>query len=195
MNLLNILSTNDLKLVKYKLFKGNQVVFNEGDLCDELIILIEGEATINTYTYKEKEETLTVLKQGDLAGQFLLFTKNPIFLGTCVTSKQTTFGYISKDNLIKIFQNNENALKYYLEIVCSETVKIKEQSKLLAHKNIRDRLMYYITHNLKNNVCYINSVTELAFTLSLPRPSVSRELSKMEHEKLIIKDGNCIYIN
>lgn len=195
MDFLDLLNETNLKLIKYKTYKGNQVIFNEGDICTELLIIKDGEATINTYTYKEKEETLTVLHPGNLAGQFLLFTENPYYLGTCITTKATTIAYINKENLLNIFSNNQKALEYYLKEVCTESVKVKEQTKLLAHKNIRDRIMYYITHNRKNNVCYIDSVTNLAFSLSLPRPSVSRELSKMEKEKLIIKDGNCIYIN
>lgn len=195
MNFIDTLKQEDLKLLKYKTYKGNQVMFNEGSICNYLIIMLDGEATINTYTYREKEETLTVLKSGDLAGQFIIFTKNPIYLGTCITSKQTSIAYVSKENLLKIFNQNQDALNFYLELICTETVKIKEQTKLLAHKNIRDRIMFYLNHNSKNNVCCINSVTELAFNLSLPRPSVSRELSNMEKDKLIIKDGNFIYLN
>jgi Mn-dependent DtxR family transcriptional regulator len=81
-----------------------------------------------------------------------------------------------------------------MKVICDEAVKIKQQSKLLAHKNIRDRIMYYLMSNQKDKKVYIKSVTNLSNILSIPRPSISRELSNMEHDGLIKHEKNIIYI-
>ena len=51
------------------------------------------------------------------------------------------------------------------------------------HKNIEDRLIYYFkieSNRFNSSKICIDSVSNLARILSLPRPSVSRSLSKME---------------
>ena len=54
------------------------------------------------------------------------------------------------------------------------------------------QIIYYLELN-KGKVHM--SVTELSKELVLPRPSVSRELSNMIDEGMIIKKGRNIYLN
>lgn len=71
------------------------------------------------------------------------------------------------------------------------------ENKILSHKNIEDRIYYYLnTHfdNKKNNIVTIKNVTELAKILNLPRPSVSRTLSTMEGKGLIKRNKNRIEV-
>ena len=61
-------------------------------------------------------------------------------------------------------------------------------NKLLLHKNIEDRIYFYLNTQIdkkKTRKIYITSVTNLANELNLPRPSVSRSLSIMETKGLI----------
>ena len=74
-------------------------------------------------------------------------------------------------------------------------IDIKQQNKLLAHKNIKDRILYYFnTLSAKQNskTIIVPSITKLALKLSLPRPSVSRELTNLVNEGLIMKVKNII---
>ena len=89
---------------------------------------------------------------------------------------------------------NKKFLEAYMKIICEEAISIKQQAKLLAHKNIRDRIMFYLTSHQKDRIVYINSVTDLANHLSIPRPSISRELTNMELDGLIKRAGHIIYI-
>ena len=71
------------------------------------------------------------------------------------------------------------------------------ENKILTHKNIEDRIYYYLNskiHNPKDNYVTIKNVTELSKILNLPRPSVSRSLSKMEEKGLIKRDKNRIEV-
>lgn len=194
MNILNLLNDNEIKTnIRYLNFEPNQVVFNEGNDCSGIGIVIEGEILIKTYTYNVKEEIITVIKENKLYGQYLLFSNNNKYLGIGITTRKTKVAYISKNNLLNLLSNNKKFLESYMKIICDEAVKIKQQAKLLAHKNIRDRIMFYLISYNKDKKIYIKSVTTLANILSIPRPSVSRELTNMEKDGLIIRNGK--YIN
>ena len=195
MNIINLLKEQEIKEnVRYKTFDKEQVVFDEGAKCYGIGIVIEGEILIKTFTYNVKEEIITIIKENNIFGQFLLFSKNDKYLGMGIASKKTKIAYISKDNLLLLLSSNKAFLEEYLKLICDEAVKIKQQSKLLAHKNIRDRIMFYLMTHQKDKIVYLKSVTFLANTLSIPRPSISRELTNMENDGLIKRAGKLIYI-
>lgn len=195
MDIINLLTEQEIKeYVRFKYYDSNQVVFDEGAKCYGIGIVMEGEILIKTYTYNVKEEIITVIKEKNLFGQFLVFSDQDTYLGIGITSRKTKVAYIPKGNLIKLLSTNKAFLETYMEVICKEAINIKQQAKLLAHKNIRDRIMHYFMMKQKDKIIYIESVTTLANILSIPRPSVSRELTNMEHDGLIRRAGKIIYI-
>ena len=74
---------------------------------------------------------------------------------------------------------------------------LKQKNKLFAHKNIEERLTYYLNHMAKKvdqNTVYFKNVTDIARILSIPRPSLSRVLHKMEKENKLIIEKHYIKI-
>ena len=178
-------------LIKYVDYNSNAIVFNEGDICREIGIVIKGEISISTITYAEKEETINIIKEGELFGDFLVFSPNPVYLGIGITNKKTTIAFIKRESILNIFIENKDILCAYLSYTSLKAIQLKLQTKLLSHKNIRSRIIYYLeinNYSIKKNISF------LAKELVLPRPSVSREISKMINEDIIyIKNNKIIY--
>jgi hypothetical protein len=89
---------------------------------------------------------------------------------------------------------DKDLLEAYISIISNESFNIKQQVKLLSHKNALDRVIFYLDLISKNNICIIDSVSSLAKEVNLPRETVSRILSKLEKEKYLIKEKNTIRI-
>lgn len=168
----------------------NQLIYSEGDKCSKIGIIIEGEIKISTITHLEKEETFTIVKKGDIFGNSLIFSSSPYYLGNIIANQKTTICFVDKNSLILELSNNPTLLESYINIISDKTIRIKQQNKLFAHKNIRDRILYYfvmLSKQQNTNIIKLPTITKLANELSLPRPSVSRELSNMENDGLIIR--------
>ena len=173
-----------------KEYKKGTILYNEGDICNNIYYVIKGTVIIKTYTTLEKEEIISIIKENELFGDILAFSDSLKYLGLVECNENTKVAYISKNKLLKLCQEDISFLELYLNIICNKSLAIKQQNKLFAHKNIRDRIMYYfdsLKHKMKSNIIYISSINDLANTLSIPRPSVSRELINMENDNLIIK--------
>lgn len=171
-------------------FSRNQIIFSEGEKCSKIGILIEGEIKISTITHHEKEETFTIVKKGDIFGNSLIFSSSPYYLGDITATQKTTICFISKSDLIKELSLHPDLLESYINIISDKAIRIKQQNKLLAHKNIRDRISYYfitLSKQQNSNIIQLPSITKLSNELSLPRPSVSRELTNMENDGLILR--------
>lgn len=187
MNILNLLNQKEKEKISYLNLKQNQILFHEGEECKSIFIIIEGQITILNYSLNGNEEIISILNKNDVFGNALIFSNNNYYLGEIIATKPTKLAIINKNELISLLQNNKSFLECYINLIAEKTIKFTIKTKLLSHKNIRSRIIYYLeinNYSIKKNISF------LAKELVLPRPSVSREISKMINENIIyIKDN------
>ncbi len=185
--LLNLIKEKDLnKYLIIKEYKKNEIIFSEGIICKYIGIVIEGTINISTITYNNNEEIINVVSKNGIFGSNLIFSSSPLFLGDIVSYTNSKIAFISKNSLEILLQNNKEFLLKYLEILSNQVLIEKNKNKLYLHKNIRDRILYYINYEKKKKgQVKIKSIAELARILSLPRPSTSREINKLIKENII----------
>jgi len=184
---------NNYSFIRY--YSRQEVIALEGSECKYIGFIDQGSIQISTLSYQDKEEIITTLNSNQFFGNNLLFASKNNYLGTIIAKVQTRIRFFSKENFLVLLENKE-FLKNYLKFISDDALTIKNQAKLLAHKNIRDRIMFYIKEESRDNkkTIRIKSITELSSILSLPRPSVSREIRKMCDEGLIEYKNKTIYI-
>lgn len=191
MNILNFLKQNEKEKISYLNLKQNQTLFHEGEECKSIFIIIEGQITILNYSLNGNEEIISILNKNDVFGNALIFSNNNHYLGEIIATKPTKLAIINKNELLFFLQNNKSFLECYINLIAEKTIKFTIKTKLLSHKNIRSRIIYYLeinNYSIKKNISF------LAKELVLPRPSVSREISKMINEDIIyIKNNKIIY--
>lgn len=191
MNILNLLNQKEKEKISYLNLKQKQILFHEGEECKSIFIIIEGQITILNYSLNGNEEIISILNKNDVFGNALIFSNNNYYLGEIIATKPTKLAIINKNELISLLQNNKSFLECYINLIAEKTIKFTIKTKLLSHKNIRSRILYYLeinNYSIKKNISF------LAKELVLPRPSVSREISKMINEDIIyIKNNKIIY--
>lgn len=191
MNILDLLKQNEKEKISYLNLEQNQTLFHEGEECKSIFIIIEGQITILNYSLNGNEEIISILNKNDVFGNALIFSNNNHYLGEIIATKPTKLAIINKNKLLFFLQNNKSFLECYINLIAEKTIKFTIKTKLLSHKNIRSRILYYLeinNYSIKKNISF------LAKELVLPRPSVSREISKMINEDIIyIKNNKIIY--
>lgn len=189
MNILDLLKQNEKEKISYLNLKQNQTLFHEGEECKSIFIIIEGQITILNYSLNGNEEIISILNKNDVFGNALIFSNNNHYLGEIIATKPTKLAIINKNELLFFLQNNKSFLECYINLIAEKTIKFTIKTKLLSHKNIRSRILYYLeinNYSIKKNISF------LAKELVLPRPSVSREISKMINEDIIYIENNKI---
>ena len=192
MNILDLLKQNEKEKISYLNLKQNQTLFHEGEECKSIFIIIEGQITILNYSLNGNEEIISILNKNDVFGNALIFSNNNYYLGEIIATKPTKLAIINKNELIYLLQKNKLFLECYINLIAEKTIKFTIKTKLLSHKNIRSRILYYLeinNYSIKKNISF------LAKELVLPRPSVSREISKMINENIIKIENNYLILN
>lgn len=177
-----------------KHYKTNSIIFNEKDECTGLSYIINGEVRISTFTYTYNEYSITTLYKNDLFGSSLLFSDRPFFLGDVICTKDTDILFIPKNKVLEWMKENNAFLNNYLNIISNKAMQAQNKVKVLSQKSIRDKILFFIKENNKNNCLKIRSKEDFARYLNIPRPSLSRELIKMNNEGLINMKRNIIHI-
>lgn len=164
-------------------YKKNDIVFNEHELCESVGYITKGKIKISTITNEENEYVINLLKNDEIFGDLLVFSSNPRYYGIAICQEYTQVIYISKNKLLSLFKEDSSLLSHFLKIITDKGVYLKQLNKMYAHKNIEERIMYYLKHVAKktnNQAVYYKSLTDIAHILSVPRPSLSRSIHNLE---------------
>ena len=168
-------------------FPKGTLLFQEGEECNSLGIVLSGEISISTLTIFDKEYTINVLGKNDIFGDNLLFNNDNKFLGDGIVTKDVAIVYIPKEILLELLENKVFLINY-LNIVTEKNMLVRQRLKLLSQKSLEDKIMFYLTNEYKKNnskTIKIKSKEDLANKLNVPRPSLSRELINLKKKGLI----------
>ena len=182
-NILSLLSKEEQKLLEVKSVDRGAYLFREGELCSKITIVVSGGVKIASTHYSGSEVIFNILESGEIFGNNLIFSDQPVYKGDVVAIKDSTIVSISKENLTNILQSNKEFLLAYLNIQSNFGKKLNSTIKMLSMSSAEDRFMYYL-HESKDKISY-QSVTDLADILNLKRETLSRLLTKLEKENAI----------
>ena len=191
-NLLETLKKDELVKIKIVSLSKEQILFHEGDVCEHVGVVIDGEIEITSYSYGGKEIIFNHLYSGMVFGNNLIFSSKPVYKGSIIAKKPSKVALIYKNQLISILKNNDDFLLKYLQYQSDMGKDLNGKIKLLSLDNAEERFFYYV--HSQNGVITYSSITKLASVLSLQRETLSRLISKLVKEKKIIKDNHLIKV-
>ena len=180
-----------------KKYTANTLLFHEGEECNHLGIILKGQLIISTLTSLDKEYVINILNRNDIFGDTLLFSEKTLYLGDGITSKESEILFISKELLLEMFKD-QTFLLNFLSIVAKKSTDLRNRLKLLSHKSIEERILFYLDSEkkkLKTNKIPIKSKESLAQLLNIPRPSLSRELIRLKEKGIIDYNRYFIILN
>lgn len=184
--LLQVLTKKEHKLVKGYQVTKNSVINHEGDLCENVGVIISGKVDIVSYSFQGKEQILNSLKAGDIFGNILIFSSEPIYRGDVIAKEKCVIAFINKENLIYLLQNNQDFLTLYLKAQSDFGKSLNARIQLLSFTNAEERLVYYASKN--DNVIVFKNVTTLAAQIGIQRETLSRLLTSLVKRHLIKKE-------
>lgn len=89
-------------------------------------------------------------------------------------------------------------MENFLGLLSDRLLMLNKKVKMLSLENIRQKIGYFLMEEYKKQKSNIIKVSlsrkEMAEYMGIPRPSLSRELSKMREEEIINFDREVIII-
>lgn len=182
-NILSYLGKEERKCLIVQSFNKNQIIFHEGDLCDCVSIVTSGTIQITSYSFSGKEVVFNTLNKNQIFGNNLIFSSEPFYKGSVVSTTKSTIVFIKKDDLLKLLATNSSFLKEYLRVQSDFGKHLNARIKLFSIDSAKERFEYYLFIN-KGEIDF-KTISSLANELNLKRETLSRLISKLEKENVI----------
>ena len=167
----------------------NNIVHFVGEVCSKLEIILCGKVVIERIDESGNLMTIAEFFSGDVLGGNLMFSKNPYYPMTVTAKDATLILEINKDRLFRLFSDNHEFLRSYLQYVSDNTVILGDRIKHYVNRTIRESLVSYLNYERKkqnSNIIKLNMTKKaLAERIGIQRTSLSRELAKMRADGLI----------
>jgi CRP-like cAMP-binding protein len=191
----NLISKTGYYLKSYK--KG-EIIANEEDECNSLGFVLDGVVEIQRIYLSGKQIILKRLSNGDVFGEALVFSKKSKYPSTVIAFSECNILYISKSDILKLCTSDERVLGNFMSSLSNKIFALNSKIKSIAFKSIKHKVINFILEQAKmqktNTIRLKDSKEEIAASMGIPRPSLSRELMNLRNLNFIEFDRNIIKI-
>jgi CRP/FNR family transcriptional regulator len=162
------------------------IIHYQGDVCKDVLLLVEGEVCIYTQADDFSEEvTLYSLKAGE---QCLVNTASVLShsksIGTAVTMTDIKAYALNEKELELFMSNSPLYQQYVMSLYSKKMVKLTMAIQRIKFQNLDERIMDFLFENEKKTVSITHQ--KLAQTMNTSRSVVSRVLKKLEEKGEVV---------
>lgn len=171
---------------RVRLMESGEMIARMGDGCDEVMLLVEGEA----YSTMSSDDKEVVVEQFAgpmvLAPAFVFATKNVMPVNV-VAKTPCTMLYIARRDFLELLHRDSCLMMNFIQIVSNRCQRLSQRLNDFAVQSLRERVADYLHQHRR-----IDNVGWLARVLGVARPSLSRVLSELKAEGVIERTLNGI---
>jgi len=184
-------------------YHKGEIIFSQQGKPEKLFILIEGSISICHDTISGKHNLIAAITEpGDLFGEVFLFLGKPSYDNYAIAADNSKILQMPKDFLYNTCSHNCNyhtlLISNMLSILAEKAYYMSQRLQIMSSTSLRQKISRVLLKNAAadGNVTLTMNREELADFLNTARPSLSRELMKMQEEELIrINKKNIKIIN
>lgn len=186
-------------------FEEGSYIFRQGETPRNLFLVLEGSVIISKDFASGKRDVLFMIGQGEVFGEMFLFADAKIYWYDAIAQGRVKvleipweFFYCFCSNAC---EHHRMITRNMLEIQSEKNFAMTRKLHLLSGTTLRERIALWLIEQTDDGdaagtdlVRLSMNREELADYLGTTRPSLSRELMKMQQEQLIEADKNTIRI-
>ncbi len=181
-----------------KAYKKGEIIANEEDECTSLGFVLDGTVEIQRIYLSGKQIILKRLSNGDVFGEALVFSKKSNYPSTVMAFSECNILYINRSDILKLCTMDERVLGNFMSALSNKIFMLNSKIKSIAFKSIKHKVINYILEQAKlqrsKTIKLKESKEEIAASMGIPRPSLSRELMNLRDLNYIEFDRNIITI-
>ena len=182
-------------------FEKDETVFHVGDKAKHINVLIDGAVSICRDSMDGKRSIVAIFNTvGDIFGEVFLFLENKGYEHYARAASKVKLLKISKDYLFEGSKEGKDYHKVFLGNMLSDLAfknyYLNRKVQILSCSSLRQKIAMFLIQNMDRDKRCISGLgrEEMADLLNTARPSLSRELMKMQEEGIIEIDKKHIII-
>ncbi len=176
------------KKIFQKSYHKNQTIYNQGDTCTCMDVIISGRVVAYSLAPNGSETVVFTFQQDDVIGGNLLFGTRNTYPMTMYCTKDCILLHISKAAVQELLRQYPFVLQF-VQILSCNAQGINQKLAMHTGKTLRANLLEYLqalsATQKSETILLPMTKKQLADYLGVQRPSLFRELKNLQEEGIL----------
>lgn len=181
-----------------KSFEKNEIIALEDSDCSSIGIVLKGNVEIQKLYASGKAMTIERLKEGQIFGEVIIFSNQHTYPATIVASNKCKILFIKKDDILKLCSISTTFLQNFMTLLSNKILTLNRKLKIVSYKTLKQKIAHLLLekyHEQKSPKIKLDyTKKEIAQSLGVERPSLSREFLSLKDKGIIELNKNSINI-
>jgi len=179
-------------------YQRGEVIAFEGDSYDRLILIVKGSVVGEMMDFEGRVLRIEQRSAPETVATVFIFGENNRLPVTITALEETHLLFIPRDDLLHLFAGNRTVLKNFMDTMANRAQFLSIHLKLLGLNSIKGKIAHYLLDQVKeqgkDEIRIPHTQTELSEMFGVTRPSVGREIRRMNDTGIISSRGKNIRI-
>lgn len=179
-------------------YDKEETIFHLMDPALRIGIILEGRVEAQKSFPNGSQVNVSIRIPGEIIGPAAVFSKSQRYPCDIVALEPATLMMLKKEDLLSLMQKDVKILQNFTKEIASATYKLQQRLELLSYSGIAQKAAFWLLMQVrqtgKTAVQIPDSMSRWALIMNVSRPSLHREMKKLEEEGIIRYEGKNIYV-
>ena len=179
-------------------YDKEETIFHLMDPALRIGIILEGRVEAQKSFPNGSQVNVSVRGPGEMIRPAAVFSKSQRYPCDIVALEPATLMMLSKEDLLSLMQKDVKILQNFTTEIASATYMLQQRLELLSYSGIAQKAAFWLLMQVrqtgKTAVQIPDSMSRWAMIMNVSRPSLHREMKKLEEEGIIRYEGKNIYV-
>lgn len=170
-------------------FAKDETIFHLMDDAARIGLILEGRVQAQKPFPNGSQVNVSVRMPGDLVGLAVVFSPNHKYPCNIVALEPVTMMMFQKEDLLSLMQRDLRILESFMAELASTAYMLQQRLEMSSYHGIAQKAAFYLLmqskQNGENHIMIPESVSKWAMTMNVSRPSLHRELKRLEADGII----------
>ena len=161
-------------------------------------IILKGRVEAQKSFPNGSQVNVSVRGPGEMIGPAAVFSKSQRYPCDIVALEPATLMMLRKEDLLSLMQKDVKILQNFTSEIASATYMLQQRLELLSYSGIAQKAAFWLLMQVrqtgKTAVQIPASMSRWAMIMNVSRPSLHREMKKLEEEGIMRYEGKNIYV-
>ena len=170
-------------------YDTGEIIFHLMEPATRIGVILEGRVEAQKSFPNGSQVNVSIRVPGDMIGPAAVFSKSQRYPCDIVSLEPVTVMMFRKDDLLNLMQKNVRILENFTAEIASATYMLQQRIELFSYNGIAQKAAFWLLTQARqtgeDKVRIPGSVSNWAMLMNVSRPSLHRELKRMEEGCII----------
>ena len=179
-------------------YDKEETIFHMMETAERIGIVLEGRVQAQKAFPNGSQINVSVRGAGELIGPAAVFSNSRRYPCDVVALEPVTVMMFRRFDMLSLMQKNVLILENLMTEIASATYMLQQRLELMSYNGIAQKAAFWLLMQArqsgKDSVRIPDSVSKWAMTMNVSRPSLHREMKKLEEEGIISYSSGVVKI-